>query len=74
VKTLLSPPVPNQALIVPSYDLVRISRGKKEVDLSPNTLRKYIDMGLPCYRMGKAAFISRTQLQQFIMTKGAAQS
>lgn len=53
------------------FDLFRVSRGKREVDLSPNTLRTYMKAGLPAYRMGKACFVSRSQLQQFIFAKGS---
>lgn len=53
------------------FDLFRLSRSKTVVDLCPNTLRAYFKEGLPCYRMGKAIFISRSQLHQFIVTRGA---
>jgi hypothetical protein len=56
-----------------SFDLFRLSKSKSVVDLSPNTLRSYFKNGLPCYRMGKAIFISRAQLAQFITMKGAVQ-
>jgi hypothetical protein len=52
------------------FDLFRLSRAKATVDVCPNTLRAYFKAGLPCYRMGKAIFISRSQLQQFIVAKG----
>jgi hypothetical protein len=55
------------------FDLVRLSKSKKEVDLSPNTIRAYFQRGLPHYKMGKAIFISRAQLHQFITTQGAVQ-
>jgi hypothetical protein len=66
----LSTPVQQTA----GFDLVRLSKSKKELDLSPNTIRAYFLRGLPHYRMGKAVFISRAQLHQFITTKGAVQS
>jgi hypothetical protein len=56
------------------YDLFRVSRSKKEVDISPNTLRTYMKAGLPAYRMGKACFVSRSQLQQFIFANAGKQS
>ena len=56
------------------FDLFRLSKSKKEVDLSPNTIRAYFKRGLAFYKMGKAIFISRAQLHQFITTKGAVQS
>jgi hypothetical protein len=51
-----------------AFDLFRLSKSKSAVDLCPNTIRAYFKMGLPSYRMGKAVFISRTQLQAFILT------
>jgi hypothetical protein len=56
-----------------SFDLFRLSKSKREVDLAPNTLRAYFKAGLPSYRMGKAIFVSRGQLAQFITMKGAVQ-
>lgn len=49
-----------------TFDLFRIGRAKKVVDLSDNTIRKFIREGLPCYRRGKAIFISKRELDQFI--------
>ncbi len=51
------------------FDLFRLSKSKTAVDLAPNTLREYNRQGLPFYRMGKAVFCSRTQLQQFIFNR-----
>ncbi len=48
------------------FDLVRLSQSKKAVDLAPNTIRAYGRDGLKIYRMGKAAFFSRTELEEFI--------
>lgn len=67
MSTQLSTPVQQAA----GFDLFRLSKSKRECDLSPNTLRAYFKRGLPCYRMGKAIFISRAQLHQFITTEGA---
>jgi hypothetical protein len=63
-------PVVNQTS---SFDLFRLSKSKEAVDLCSNTLRQYFKDGLPFYKMGKAIFISRAQLAQFITTKGMAQ-
>jgi hypothetical protein len=52
-----------------SFDLFRLSKSKREVDLSPNTLRAYFKMGLPKYQMGRAMFISRSQLHAFIVAQ-----
>lgn len=49
-----------------SFDLVRISRAKKEVDLSPNTIRAYALEGLNLYRKGRALFFSRSELADHI--------
>lgn len=56
---------------ITSYDLFRLSKSKREVDLCSNTIRGYFKEGLPFYRMGKAIFVSRSQLQQFIQMRGA---
>lgn len=49
------------------FEMVRLSKSKKEVDLAPNTIRAYFQQGLPCYRRGKCVFFSRTELRQFIV-------
>ena len=49
------------------FDLFRLSKSKREVDVSPNTLRGYFKLGLAYYKMGKAIFVSRSQLQAFII-------
>jgi len=61
----------NAATAPIGFDLFRLTKSKREVDLSPNTLRAYFKEGLPHYRMGKAIFVSRTQLQQFITSRGS---
>jgi hypothetical protein len=53
------------------FDLVRITKAKKEVDVSTSTIREYARQGLGIYKQGKAAFFSKTELAQFIRTKGA---
>jgi len=52
-----------------SFDLFRLSKSKSEVDLCSNTIRTYFKQGLPSYRMGKAVFVSRSQLQAFILAR-----
>src|SRR5215831_6377562 len=48
------------------FDLVRLTKAKKEVDISPNTIREYARQGLNLYRQGKAVFFSRAELATFI--------
>ena len=52
----------------PRFDLFRLSKSKETVDICPNTLRTYHRLGLPFYRKGKAVFISRTDLTDFIQS------
>jgi hypothetical protein len=52
------------------FDLFRLSKSKPAVDVCSNTIRAYIKDGLPFYKMGKAVFISRAQLAQFITSRG----
>lgn len=54
-----------------SFDLFRLSKSKKEVDLAPNTIRAYAGQGLRTYRVGRACFVSRAELAEFIRNKGA---
>ena len=49
------------------FDLFRLSKSKAVVDVCPNTLRTYNKQGLPFYHRGKAIFVSKTELAQFIM-------
>ena len=51
------------------FDLFRLSKSKQSVDVCANTLREYHEQGLNFYRMGKAVFISRTELESFIRAK-----
>ena len=48
------------------FDLVRLSKAKAAVDVCPNTLRAYAKAGLPLYRRGRAVFVSKTELANFI--------
>lgn len=49
-----------------TFDMFRLSKSKKEVDICGNTLRSYNKRGLPFYRQGRAVFISRAELIDFI--------
>lgn len=66
-KKLQPLPAVNQSA---SFDLFRLSKSKETVDVCANTIRAYFKEGLPFYKMGKAIFISRAQLAQFITTRG----
>jgi hypothetical protein len=54
---------------VAGFDLFRLSRSKRIVDISPNTLRGYFNAGLRCYRRGRAVFVSKNELEVFIKAK-----
>ncbi len=49
------------------FDLFRLSKSKEVVDVCPNTLRVYNKQGLPFYHRGKAIFVSKAELANFIM-------
>lgn len=49
------------------FDLFRLSKSKEVVDLCSNTLRQYNQEGLPFYKRGKAVFVSKTELRNFIV-------
>jgi hypothetical protein len=52
-----------------NFEMVRLSHAKREVDLSPNTIRKYNqEFGLKIYWVGKSAFFSRAELLATIRT------
>jgi hypothetical protein len=51
-----------------TFDLFRLSHAKEVVDVCPNTLRSFNREGLPFYRMGKAVFVSKAELDAFIRT------
>ena len=55
----------------PGFDLERLSKSKRSVDLSPNTIREYSRQGLKLYRCGKVVFFSVRELEQFIRAKAA---
>jgi len=48
------------------FDLFRLSRSKEVVDVCPNTLRAYFKEGLRFYQRGKAVFVSKSELRNFI--------
>lgn len=52
-----------------NFDLIRITKSKGAVDLAPNTIRSFARQGLRIYKAGKAAFFSRTELEDFIRTR-----
>ena len=54
------------------WDLVRLSRSKEILDVCANTLRSYNADGLPFYRMGRAVFVSKTELATFIRARSMA--
>ena len=53
-------------------DMIRIERSKLLLDISPNTIRSYGDEAkygsnrLRIYKVGKATFVSRAEVEQFI--------
>jgi len=49
-----------------SFDLFRLGKSKSIVDLCANTIRSYFEDGLPCYKRGKATFVSKAELAAFI--------
>ena len=53
-----------------SFDLFRLSKSKKVVDISPNTLRAFNGKGLAFYRRGRAVFVSKAELEFFIRNTG----
>jgi len=55
-----------------SFDLVRLTRAKKEVDLCPNSIRAFAKRGLRLYRQGRAVFFSKSELAAFIKSSKAA--
>jgi hypothetical protein len=52
-----------------SFDLFRLSKSKDVVDICSNTLRSYEKEGLPFYKKGKAVYVSKSELEQFIRLK-----
>jgi hypothetical protein len=62
---------PNTDKTAVDFEMVRLSATKQIVDISPNTIRDYARRGLRIYRVGKAAFISKSELATFIRSKAA---
>jgi hypothetical protein len=59
---------------VHSLDLFRISRSKKLVDLSPNSIRKlHRECGLRIYFSGGASWVSRSELEAVIRAHAKAE-
>jgi hypothetical protein len=54
------------------FDLFRLSRSKDVVDVCSNTLREYHRQGLPFYRNGRAVFVSKSELEQFLRANATA--
>lgn len=49
--------------------MVRLSKSKERVDLSPNTIRAYSRNGLRLYHHGKSVFFSQLELCGYIRAK-----
>lgn len=56
----------NSQADVRGFDMFRLTNSKSVVDVCPNTLRAYHTKGLRFYRNGKAVFISKLELADFI--------
>lgn len=56
--------------VTENFDLFRLSKSKRVVDLSPNTLRDYFQRGLKAYRCGKPVYVSKSELSDFIRSGG----
>jgi hypothetical protein len=54
------------------FDLFRLSKSKDVVDVCANTLREYHRKGLPFYRNGRAVFVSKAELEQFLRANAKA--
>ncbi|MFN7139289.1 MAG: hypothetical protein ACK4UN_08120 [Limisphaerales bacterium] len=53
------------------FEFFRLSKSKDVVDICANTLRAYNKEGLPFYRKGKAVYVSKGELENFIRFKCA---
>lgn len=56
--------------VTENFDLFRLSKSKRVVDLAPNTLRTYFLRGLKAYRCGKPVYVSKNELADFIRSGG----
>lgn len=52
-----------------SSDLCRITKAKPAVDMSPNTVRMLFGRGLTEYKVGRAVYFSRSELELFVKRK-----
>ncbi len=57
-----------------SCDLIRITRAKLEVGVTPPTIRAYSREGLALYRKGRATFFSRSEFDSFIRSTATRQA
>lgn len=64
-----TPPIATNQPQPESFDMVRLSKSKERVDLSPNTVRAYAKNGLRLYRHGKSVFFSQAELCGYIRAK-----
>lgn len=55
-----------------SFDLIRLSKSKEAVDICSNTLRAYHAEGLQFYRLGRAVFVSKSELAIFIRARASS--
>jgi hypothetical protein len=63
----------SNAAIEQKRDLFRVESSRQAVDASPNTVRMFIEEGLPCYRIGKKmVFISISEFEEFVRKKAAS--
>lgn len=60
---------PSEIKVAASFDLFRLSKSKRIVDLCPNTLRKYHAEGLNFYGQGRSVFVSKSELESFIKSR-----
>lgn len=54
------------------FDLVRITRTKRELDICPNEIRKMAKRGLKIYGQGRMRFVSRREVARFIRNETVA--
>ena len=52
-----------------NFDLIRLSKSKEAVDICSNTLRAYHAEGLQFYKLGRAVFVSKSELAIFIRAR-----
>lgn len=55
----------------PDFEMVRLSHSKEICDVSPNCIRGYGKRGLRIYKVGKSAYFSKSELEQFIRSRAA---